>query len=107
MYQAYKFSECAGAKKPVTKITLLFEKVMSEQSLNREEKNRIADICYGLSSQHAPCYKLGGWCWDLMMHLTAYVVEFNHGGLGKYYAPDKTSLRRTLTGIRRFWVRSM
>lgn len=100
----YKFSKCAVNTKPVTDVTELLEKTMQGGRLSREEKNRIAEICYGVCSQYSQCYKLHGWCWDLTSCLPAFLVEYETGDIQKYYAVDKTALRKALHHkIRKIW----
>ena len=93
---AYKFTETMHPK-PSTIRTRLFEKAEHGQELSREEKDRLADYCYGVFGSGFSGMKLGGWCWSVSRHLQEYIVE-QHGNLQSYFAPDKTSLRRALHG---------
>lgn len=101
MQQPYIFSSTAVKEKPVTAITVLLERCMNREKLTRSEKDRIANICYGVFSRHSALYKLMGWLWDLRGCLQKYVVEFTYGDLQYYYAPDKSSLRKTLHNIKK------
>ena len=98
---AFKFSRTAREKKPDNEITRLLEKAMALQSLNRQEKNRIAEICYGTFGSRFAGYKLAGWCWYLHGCLNQYVVEFNYGHLQYHWAADKTALRKVLRGVKK------
>jgi hypothetical protein len=97
---AYKFSTSAREKKPENTITALIEKAMDFQPLSRQEKDKIADICYGVFGSQFAGYKFLGWRWDLKDCLKRFVVHFKSGDLAFYYAPDKTSLRKVISNIR-------
>lgn len=72
-------------------------KLMNGEELTREEKNMLADRLS--TSKHS--LKLRGWCFSFNYLLNEYWVEFDHGKIERYYAPDKTSLRACLTSISR------
>lgn len=99
--KAYVFSECATKEKPDTDTTRLLEKAMDGAELTRQEKDKIADICYGIFGSQFAGYRLAGWQWDLRHCLNKYVVESSFGDLHYYYAPDKTSLRKALRFVKR------
>ncbi len=94
---AFKFSKCATNQKPDTDTTRFIEKVQTGIRLSRDEKDRIARICYGTFGTMFAGYKLLGWKWDLTEVLNEYIVEFSYGGFQSYYTPDKTSLRKVIT----------
>ena len=94
---AYKFSKYAADQKPDTDTTRFIEKVQTGACLSRNEKDRIAEICYGIFGSGFAGYKLHGWLWNIDKVLNEYIVEFSYGGFQSYYAPDKTSLRKVLS----------
>ncbi len=94
---AYKFSKCATDQKPDTDTTRFVEKVQTGVRLSRDEKDRIARICYGAFGSGFAGYKLHGWVWNIDGVLNEYIVEFSYGGFQSYYTPDKTSLRKVTT----------
>lgn len=98
---AYKFSKTARETKPSTVITNLLEKAQEKKPLTREEKNKIADILYGVSGAQSSTYKLLGWAWPMHDTLKRILVSFNYESrtFHTYYAPDKTSLRKILSSI--------
>jgi len=95
---AYRFSECAQPIKPDNDITRLLEKAMRKESLNREEKDRIGNLLYGIFGSHSATYKLAGWAWSMSGCLRRILVRFNWDNtFHPYYAPDKTALKNALT----------
>ena len=94
---AFKFSTCADDQKPDTDTTCFIEKVQTGACLSRDEKDRIAQICYGISGSGFAGYKLYGWLWNIDGVLNEYIVEFSYGGFQSYYTPDKVSLRKAIT----------
>ncbi len=94
---AFKFSRCATNQKPDTDTTRFIEKVQTGVCLSRDEKDRIAQICYGISGSQFAGYKLHGWLWNVNEVLNEYIVEFSYGSFQSYYTPDKTSLRKSIT----------
>ena len=71
---------------------------MRKESLTRDEKDRVADLLYGLFGAHCGGqYRLAGWCWNLRQALPRFLVRYEHDDrFVPYYAPDKTSLRNAL-----------
>ena len=95
---AYKFVKWEVPEKPNTETTRLLEKATSNfNGLNKNEKNKIAEILYGLGGGSSSTYKLGGWAWPMSRYLPKILVK-QHGNWQEYYAPDKTSLREALGG---------
>ena len=95
---AYKFSECAQPVKPDNDITRLLEKAMRGESLDREEKDRIGNLFYGIFGSQSATYKLAGWAWNLSGSLRRILVSYRGANtFHPYYAPDKTALRKALT----------
>lgn len=95
---AYKFSTSARDTKPDNDITRLLEKAMRGESLNREEKDRIANQLYGTFGSQSSTYKLAGWAWSMSGYLRRILVRFNwDNNFHPYFAPDKTALRKALT----------
>jgi len=95
-----KFSETAHTEKPDTETTRLLERVMQDDKLNRQEKNKLADILYGTFSPHSPVYRLHGWAWYMQSYLPRFLVSFNYGKeFNPYYAHDKTALRKVLHSV--------
>ena len=96
---AWKFSKCAVGDKPDNETTRLLEKMQAGGSLTREEKDRVANILYGLFGAGGSSYRLLGWQWDMSRHLPRFLVQYKYDShFWPYYAPDKTSLRKALTG---------
>jgi hypothetical protein len=103
---AYKFVKGAREIKPATLITALLERAqdkerLSQLSLIREEKDKIADVLYGTFSSNSSTYKLLGWAWPMAPYLKRILVSFTYepGKFSTYYAPDKTSLRKVLGSV--------
>ena len=99
--QAYKFASTATATKPDNDITRLLEKAIRKEKLSREEKDRIANILYGLFSGYGATYRLAGWAWYMADCLPRILVSntWSPQQFDAYYAPDKTSLRKALRGL--------
>ncbi len=97
---AYRFSKSATDQKPDTDTTRFIEKIQTGTCLSREEKDRIAQICYGIFGSGFAGYKLHGWLWNIDKVLNEYIVEFSYGGFQSYRTPDKTSLRKALANHR-------
>ena len=95
--KAFKFSNMAQPHKPDTAITKFVEHVQSGAVLSRDEKNKIAGICYGTFGSGFAGYKIAGWQWTLRGVLNEYIVEFKYGRFQAYFTPDKTSLRKALS----------
>lgn len=98
----YIFSECAVPVKPDTEITKLLEKCgdgVRYVFLTREEKDRIAEILYGLFGSHSSVYKLHGWAWPMHRVLRKFLIQFKYdSAYHPFFAPDKTSIRKALKG---------
>lgn len=96
----YKFCETAVPDKPVTSLTALLEKVMSEglSNLSRSEKDQIATTLYGIFGSYSSTYKLSGWAWRMATYLKRILVSTcqEPNIFRAYYAPDKTSLRKVI-----------
>ncbi len=99
--EAYKFASTATATKPDNNITRLLEKAIRKEKLSREEKNKIANLLYGILGSNGHTYRLAGWAWYMADCLPRILVSFtwNHQQFDTYYAPDKTSLRKVLRGL--------
>jgi hypothetical protein len=99
----YKFCETATPEKPVTSLTTLLEKVMSEglSNLTRNEKDQVASTLYGIMGCHSPTYKLMGWAWSMAPYLKRILVStpYEPHEFRAYYAPDKTSLRKVISPV--------
>ena len=96
--QAYKFVPTATATKPDTNITRLLEKALKRERLSREEKDWIASLLYGILGSNGHTYRLSGWAWYMADCLPRILVHFVWSdGFHISYAPDKTSLRKSLT----------
>ena len=96
--QAYKFASTATATKPDNNITRLLEKAIRKENLSREEKDKIANLLYGIWGSKGPIYRLAGWAWNMKDCLPRILVLFAWSdGFHIFYAPDKTSLRKLLT----------
>ena len=106
MPNVYKFSKTAKEAKtaketkPDTDTTRLLEKAQDGKALTREEKDKIANILYGTFGAQSSTYKLRGWAWPMHETLKRILVSFDYepGIFHTYYAPDKTSLRKALSG---------
>ncbi|MCK5235886.1 MAG: hypothetical protein KAR06_02780 [Deltaproteobacteria bacterium] len=98
---AYKFSSTAKEEKPESEITALLEKTLRKDKLTREEKDRVANILYGIFSGHSSAYRLLGWVWYMDGVLPRILVRYRHEQyFWPYRAPDKTSLRKVLDSVR-------
>ena len=92
----YKFSSTAVQMKPVTPTTILLENAMSGSQLTREEKDKVAEILYGIMGSGV-VYKLAGWAWNMEECFPRILVKHKCDKyFTPYYAPDKTSLRKAL-----------
>lgn len=95
----YQFAFHNGVKPvpPECEAKQFHDKLTNHQPLSRQEKDRLAEILYGLFGQHRPIYKMGGWAFDFTDLLPCILVrsEFS-SSWGEFYAPDKTSLRKAL-----------
>ena len=95
--EAYRFVPYARAEKPDDDTTRLLEKAIRGESLNRQEKDRIGEILYGLFGSHGPTYKLAGWAWNMASCLPRILVQYKYDRcFWPHYAPDKTALRKAL-----------
>lgn len=83
---------------PVHPMFQLYGKAWKGKKLTRQEKDTIADNLYGIWGQQSATYKLGGFLAPFYNVLNKYIVKYKHGHLQEYYAPDKTSLRKALSG---------
>lgn len=98
----YQFSFHSNVSKtpPKNEITELLDKAFTDEPLTRQEKDRIAEIPYGLFGANSSTYKLVGWAWPMAKarQMRRVLVKFRHdpGCWIEYWAPDKTSLRRAL-----------
>lgn len=103
----YKFTTYDGVPEipPETDITKLIHKADGDVPLTREEKDKLADVCYGLFANGNPTYRLMGWAFSVYgLKQIRRVLVSTSGQLDKfqaYYVPDKTSLRKTLKSIGR------
>ncbi len=95
---AYKFVNWEVPPKPDTEITGLLEKAQDGEPLTRTEKDRIANVLYGIGGNHSATYKLHGWAWPMQNYFPRILVSFTYepDKFKTYYAPDKTSLRKAL-----------
>jgi hypothetical protein len=96
----YKFASYPDGrtdKKPDNNITRLLERAAA--GLTRTEKDQVAELLYGLFGAQSSTYKLGGWAWPMRSVLPRFLVNMRGHGWQEYYAPDKTSLRRVLSGV--------
>lgn len=96
----YQFAFHSNVPKtpPKNEITELLDKAFTDEPLTRQEKDRIAEILYGLFGANSSTYKLAGWAWPMAYarQIRRILVKFRYGPWVEYYAPDKTSLRRAL-----------
>lgn len=101
---AYKFSSSARTEAPDMPI---LEKAFSSKPLNREEKNKVANLLYGIFGAQGPTYRLLGWAWDMTQaeQMRRILVNVKHYGWQEYFAPDKTSLRRACPHAK--WFKEM
>lgn len=90
-----------GSPQPQHKMFDLYNKVRQKgvKSLTREEKNYITTNLYGIFGAQSSVYKLGGFAVPFFEVLPRILVKIRHYGWKEYYAPDKTSLRKAITGI--------
>lgn len=97
----YKFTSGAVDVKPDNDITRLLEKAATDKKLTRIEKDRIAQILYGVCGAHNSIYRLHGWAWPMCECLPRILVNFKYDNVfHPYYAPDKTSLKKVMCDIR-------
>lgn len=99
---AYKFAFHANvpAQPPETENTKLLDKAFGDEPLTREEKDRIAQVLYGIFGANGPSYRLSGWCWPMSQakQVKRILVSNRHepDRFRAYYAPDKSSLRKAI-----------
>jgi hypothetical protein len=97
---AYKFVQWDVPPKPENEMTILLEKAQDGKELTRAEKDRIANILWGLFGCHDSTYKLAGWAWPMYNCLPRILVRYTYDNRFEvYYAPDKSSLRKCLHGV--------
>lgn len=82
---------------PTCEAFRFYLRLKAGEKLNREEKDRVAELLYGSCGSAGPIYRRGGWQCHFSEVLPAYIVE-QYGGLRKVWAPDATSLRKALHG---------
>lgn len=75
------------------------EKLLNGGILTREEKNELANKLS--TSDSKTLLKLMGWAYSFRTFLNEYWVEFTYGDIHRYYALDKTSLRKCLSSVNR------
>lgn len=98
---AYKFSSTAMAEKPDNELTRLLEKAQDYDALSREEKDRIANILWGIFGSHSSTYRLAGWAWGMSTCLRRILVRHTYDShFSIYFAPDKTSLQKCLHQVK-------
>lgn len=88
----------AGSPRPSCQAFDLYDKLLAGKALSRQEKDRVAELLYGIGSSHSCWYKCGGFLAPFDQVLPRYLVLARWGGWRAYWAPDKTSLRKALTG---------
>lgn len=103
-YMPYKFSSSAYADMPVASsqeqdpTLFLIQRAFGPDSLNRQERNRLAEIMYGVfGSGHT--YRLVGWAWNMSVaQQLRRILVADVGGLTfrTYFAADKLALRTVL-----------
>jgi len=95
---AYRFSDTASDVKPETDTTRFLEKVMQGGKFTRQEKDRLAQIFYGVFGCNGTIYKYMGWAWPMRAYLQEFIVDRQYHGLKSHWALDKTSLRNSIKG---------
>jgi len=102
--EPYQFVSHAPEHKPWNDSTKLIEKIGKVYEhggrITRIEKDKLANILYGIGSGHSPTYKLMGWAWSCSF-LPEFIVEYTYGGFYSYRAVDKTALRSAIRSILR------
>lgn len=101
MPNAYKFAHHDRVPAEPPEVDPAIDKAFGDDPLTREEKDRLARICFGLFGAGSAIYRRGGWAWPLWLakQIRRILVREPHEGVWRtYYAPDKTSLRRALSG---------
>lgn len=83
---------------------MLLDKAFGVMPLTRAEKDRIAEIMYGVFGAQNSTYKLSGWGWPMYLakqQIRRILVSFTYepNNYRTYYAPDKTSLRKVLSSV--------
>ena len=87
----------ANSPMPLNLNFKLYGKLFNGQKLTREEKDRVAEILYGLFGANSFVYKYGGFAADFRKYCKRFIVR-QYGDFCEYYALDKTSLRKAIPG---------
>ncbi len=88
--RAYQFSRTAITEQP----DILQGKTVKEFLLSKYDRGCIFGIDNLMDFSH---YKIMGWCFDFSPYLKRYVVK-QYDRWQEYSAPNKTMLRRVLSG---------
>ena len=76
-----------------SRIYRLKEKLESGEKLTREDKDYIFSQTCNNNFVGKRAVPLGGWKIDFSTIMKMFFVEFDHGHIQKYYAPDKMAIR--------------
>jgi len=93
----FAFHARVPAEPPECEAFTLYRRLAAGGTLSREDKDRIAQLCYGVSTSHSSTYQRGGWECRFAEVCPCYIVQ-QGGQLAYYWAPDATSLRTALYG---------
>ncbi len=96
MNKIYQFAFHGNVKPEPTDCEMftLFRKIAGGKALTRDEKDRVAR-----ATVVSPTYKFLGYAAPFHEVLPRFVAKIQHYGWLEFYTPDKTSLRRAITGV--------
>lgn len=86
-----------GSACPIHPMFQLYGKLMKGIKLTTAENDYIVERLYGLFGQHSSTYKLGGFSASFFSYFPKVLVR-QYGHWQAYYVPNKTALRKVLSG---------
>lgn len=87
-----------GSAMPDCEAFRLYRKAASQKKLTRQEKDRIAELCYGRFGAGCSTVRFLGFAAPFHQILPRFLVK-QYGNWEAYYAPDKGSLKKALSGV--------
>lgn len=100
MIRQFAFHSGVKSEPPDCEMFRLYRKVSEKLKLSRKEKDQIANGLYGCFGSQSGTYRIFGWEAPFYTVLDRFLVRLRYDNCWlAYYAPDKTSLRRTLVGV--------
>jgi len=93
IWKFVKGSETTKEEVMNTKIGRIYKKLSEGKKLSREEKDYLFKQMVMNSFGNGRQVALYGWMFDFGDWVKKYWVKFEYGGMGEFYACDKTSIR--------------